>query len=77
MNKNIMNLKTRGCMLAQIDDIDVMYLNHITDHLSKENDDHIRKYWIKELREYINIFEKKLLSPNQRDYNSPSISTKN
>lgn len=65
MNKNTMNLMRKNYMLAQIDEIDVMYLTHISANLEKQESYHMRKYWIKELNEYINIFEKKLLSGTQ------------
>jgi hypothetical protein len=65
MKKDITNLRMKDCMLAQINEIDIMYLNYISENLEKQDSDYMKKYWIKELNDYINIFEKKLLNGTQ------------
>ena len=62
-----MNLKMRGCMLALTEEKEWEYVESPEDEI-------IKSFWTKELKEYINIFEKKLLSANQIiNDNSPSF----
>jgi hypothetical protein len=51
----------RGYVLATINEIDIMYMDHIMSHLEKENCEYMRQYWQKEMKEYIQIIAKKLL----------------
>lgn len=51
--------------MVHINEIDIMYLNHISKNLEKETDEYMRKYWINHLNDYIKIFEKKLLCSYQ------------
>ena len=48
---------------TMINEIDMVFMTHIIDHLEKEDDKYMKNYWVTQMRDYLSEFNKRM-APN-------------